>query len=64
MTDPTFADLRLLTKGPASESRLESDHLMPPPNLALSAPSCVERDSTRLTSWTGDAGAPKVSLAG
>lgn len=34
MTDPNFADLRLLTKGPASEVTLDTDHLMPPPALA------------------------------
>jgi type II secretory pathway component GspD/PulD (secretin) len=33
MTDPTFADLRLLTKGPAAAIELDSDHLMPPPEL-------------------------------
>ncbi len=34
MTDPSFADLRLLTRGPAAEVDLDSDHIMPPPALA------------------------------
>jgi type II secretory pathway component GspD/PulD (secretin) len=34
MTDPNFADLRLLTKGPAAAVTLDTDHIMPPPTLA------------------------------
>jgi type II secretory pathway component GspD/PulD (secretin) len=33
MADPNFADVRLLTRGPAADVELESDRLMPPPEL-------------------------------